>query len=295
MGVRFPHQARFWFVCALVWVMALGAPSCARWAPARAYQVSGTNDAETSYQAVQDVLKAENYRVLERDDPTRTVKVRTHVDESSSSRVSTITISVADNGAVSLVPSGFLVRQDGTIHKRLDDELGNLEQNIAGRLAAGAPAAPTVAAGTVPAAEAGTAPANPGNSVPQAWLEPARDPAKWGPGNFTCLPLHIPVEDQASIALELSTGELANVTLSLAYDASLCRSPAACPVAEGCPALGIGDAQQVQALAQRLQAGQIGGAATLVYRGQPAAVIDLNQHGSIAQAMGGAGTAAPQQ
>src|SRR5690606_20632545 len=146
--------------------------------------------------------------------------------------------------------------------KRLDEELASLGGRIAGSLSQMAertPAAPSVTA-------ARSAPPATSAGLPQAWSEPASDTAKWGPGSFTCLPVSIPTSDLGVIGLRLSNGELARVTLSLAYDASLCRAPAACPHAEGCPALGIGDAEQVRTLAQRLSSNEIAGTATLLYR-----------------------------
>lgn len=260
--------------------------------------MNGAANPEANYQAVQQVVAEKKYTVLEKSDETRTLKVRTHIDETSSSKVSTITLSVAPDGKVSLVPGGFLVRPDGTIHKRLDEELTDLEKSLSEKLAATAgdtsvataQGAPTPASASASASSSGDS----GSATPTAWLEPAADPARWGPGNFTCLPIHIPTEESTQIALRLSTGELASVTLSLAYDAALCRSQAACALPEGCPALGIGDTQQVQALAERINAKQLTTTATLLYKGQPAVVIDLGQHGSVSQALGQtAGTAAP--
>lgn len=274
-------------LCALAMLLA-----CGRWPPLRTYQVNNTADPDTSFQGVEEVVKANNYQIVERNDAARTLKLRTHVDEDSASRVSFITIAVNETGHVSLTPSGYLVRENGTIHQRLDDELANLEDQISGRLAQGAEAPVGTAAAPVSAAPEVAAGAPPG--TPAAWVEPSSDPAKWGPGNFTCLPVNIPTADQSLIGLRLANGELAQVTLSLAYDAALCRSAAACPHAGGCPALGIGDEAQVQALAARLAAQEISGTATLLHRGQPAVIIDLNQHGSVRQAMSGA-PAAPAQ
>jgi len=274
----------------VVLLVAVGLGGCARWAQPRPYAVKGTQDPSATYQVVQEVVTNFNYQVTRRDDAARTLELRTHTDESTD-KVTTITIKVDDGGSVTLVPAGFLVREDGTIHKRVDTELSKLEAAISERLGGG-PAPPASASATTP----GSAPpptmggalakgGTPG-STPEAWVEPAADTARWGTGNFTCLPVHIPTSDIGLIALKLSNGEIANVVLSLAYDASLCRSPAACGQAEGCPALGIGDTQQVQALAQLVGSQKVSPKATLIYKGQAAVLIDLSRHGSIAQGMG---------
>jgi hypothetical protein len=265
------------FALGLCTILALGPllGGCGGWPQARTYAVKHTADAGSTFQAVQEVVAQENYRVIERDDAGRTLKLRTHVDESSD-KVSTITLKVDDAGTVSLLPGGFLARENGTIHHRLDDELSALELAIATRLAKDL-GPPSGSSGPLPASAAGT---------PQAWVEPSSDTARWGTGNFTCLPVHIPAEDTAQIALRLSTGEIAQVTLSLAYADSLCRSPAACGNAAGCPALGIGDAEQVQALATLVGSQKVAATATLLYKGQAAVLVDLSRHGSIAQALG---------
>lgn len=266
------------FALGLCTLLALGAllGGCGGWRQARTYAVKNTADAGRTFQAVQEVVKQEEYSVIERDDASRTLKLRTHVDESSS-KVSTITLKVDEGGSVSLLPGGFLARENGTIHHRLDAEISALELAIATRLAKDLAAPPSASSGPPPAGAPGT---------PEAWVEPSADTARWGTGNFTCLPVHIPAEDTAQIALRLSTGEIAKVTLSLAYADSLCRSPAACGEAAGCPALGIGDAEQVQALATLVGSQKVKATATLLYKGQAAVLVDLSRHGSIAQALG---------
>lgn len=259
---------------------------CARWTQPRAYAVKGGREPSVTYQAVQEVVTKHSYQVLRRDDAARTLELRTHVDETSD-KVTTITVKVDEGGGVTLVPAGFLVREDGTIHRRVDKELVDLEAAISERLGGGAPAASASPAGSAPPPTIGGALAGASSGrTPEAWVEPASDTARWGTGNFTCLPVHIPAEDTSLIALKLSNGQIANVTLSLAYASSLCRSPAACSHADGCPALGIGDTQQVQALAQLVASKQVTPTATLLYKGQAAVVIDLSRHGSIAQGIG---------
>lgn len=265
-------------------MIALG--GCARWTQPRTYAVTGARDPAVTYQAVQEVVAAQGYQVIARDDAARRLQLRTHVDETSD-KVTTITLEVDDGGGVTLVPAGFLVREDGTIHKRVDKELAELEAVIFERLGAIAPpaSASTVAAEPPPVNDSALAAASVA-ATPEAWVEPASDTARWGTGNFTCLPVHIPVEDTSLIALKLSNGQIADVTLSLAYASALCRSPAACAHADGCPALGIGDTHKVQALAQLVSSKQVTPTATLLYKGQAAVLIDLTRHGSIAQALG---------
>lgn len=168
-------------------------------------------------------------------------------------------------------------------------ELGELEAALAERLASSTPPGSVDASASGSGSASAAAPAAPGApsaGTPEAWVELASDTTRWGTGNFTCLPVHIPAEDTSLIALKLSNGQIANVTLSLAYASSLCRSPAACGDSDGCPALGIGDTQQVQALAQLVGSKQVAPTATLLYKGQAAVVVDLSRHGSIAQAIG---------
>jgi hypothetical protein len=107
----------------------------------------------------------------------------------------------------------------------------------------------------------------------------------WGNGNFTCLPVKVPAEHQAALTIQLSNGEKADLQLSLAYAPELCRSPAQCKVPGGCPALGIGDPERVNRIAQRLSKGEVAAQAILLDSGKAVANIDLSKHGSIVQAM----------
>jgi hypothetical protein len=99
------------------------------------------------------------------------------------------------------------------------------------------------------------------------------------------LPVRVPAEHQSALTLQLSNGERADLQLSLAYDAGLCRSPVQCKQPGGCPALGIGDAERVTRIAGRLSRGEIGSSAILLDGGKPVATIDLAHHGSIVQAL----------
>src|SRR5262249_18942179 len=165
------------------------------------------------------------------------------------------------------------------VHKNLAREIDNLEADLKQRFG-GAPAPAGSTQATASAQSVGDT-----SGAPQAWTEPAYDPSVWGNGNFTCLPVRVPADHQAALTLQLTNGEKADLQLSLAYDAGLCRSPAQCKQAGGCPALGIGDTERVNRLAGRLSRGEIGSTATLLDGGKPVATIDLAHHGSIVQAL----------
>jgi len=236
------------------------------------------SDPGASYLVVLDTLKSEHYTILEQDAATRTVRVRSHVNEKSASRVSVISLHV-DNGAVYLSGSGYLVRPDGTTHHALISEMAALDEALQKRFRGSPPS-------TAPAsASASLMPAAASGSLPAAWSEPASNPSVWGNGNFTCLPVKLADEEQTQLSLKLSNGETADVLLSLAHAPELCRSPAQCKLPGGCPALGIADADRVARLAVRLSKHEIGELATLYSRGQAIVVVNLAKHGSIAQAM----------
>ena len=247
--------------------------------PAEPHDVAALPDPNATYAVVLDTLKAERYAVVDQDPTVYGVRVRSHQNEHDKNKVTIIAVQVA-NGGVHLSASGYLVHPDGTVHKSLNTELGNLQRDLKKRLGSGAPP-PAVAAAPVPAAT----PAAPPGSLPVSWSEPAYDPAVWGHGNFTCLPVKLAAEDQTQLVLKLSNGENADVLLSLAYAPELCRSPGSCKLSGGCPALGIGDTDRVSKLAGRLSRKEIGSQATLFLKGQPVAIVDLSKHGSIAQAM----------
>ena len=262
------------FVFAGFFVVSLPMTSaCGRFKPARSYQVDTTANA-AAYATVLDVLKSEHYVVLEQSETDKRVKVTAHVDEKSSHR-SFITLRVSAD-RVELVPAGHLVHSDGGIHHALADELSALESKLKSKLAAGASSASARSAASSAAAT---------SDIPSAWIEPAADVAKWGPGNFTCLPVALPRDEHEALSLRLSTGESADVTLSIAYAPELCRSSKQCKLAGGCPALGIGDSEQVKKLAARISRGEVTTKALLLHQGKPAANIDLGRHGSIAQSM----------
>ncbi len=261
--------------------LALGV-GCGRWQPAKSYDVATQADPASSFAMVLQVAADSEYQVVSKDEAQKKVRLESHTNSSSF-----IDVDVSA-GAVRLAAAGKLVR-DGKVHKNLARELstlrGKFEQQLAGPRAAAqaAVAAPSTSpAPTSPAT--GTAAAT-ATGVPVAWSEPAYDPSVWGNGNFTCLPVKVPLEHQAALTLQLTTGEKADLQLSLAYAPELCRSPSQCKVASGCPALGIGDPERVSRLAARLTKGQIGAQAILLDGGNAVANVDLSKHGSIVQAM----------
>jgi hypothetical protein len=258
--------------------LALGV-GCGRWVPAKSYDVPAQSDPQGSYAAVLEVVGAEKYKVVAKDEAIKKVRLEARISGSDPDGKSYINIEVGP-GSVRLSASGYLVR-DGNVHKKLNTELTSLERKLKQRLAAGGSAPAVAAAGPAPAGPVADA-----STVPQSWSEPAYDPSVWGNGNFTCLPVKVPAEHQAALTLQLSNGEKADLQLSLAYAPELCRSPAQCKVSGGgCPALGIGDSERVNRLAGRLSRGEVGAQATLLDSGKPVANIDLGKHGSIVQAM----------
>jgi hypothetical protein len=277
--MRSVARAALGFCCLFT---VLGPLACGnRYRPMESHDVAATADPNATYAVVMDTLKSDKYDVVDQDPGAHAVRVRSHIDQHDPTKVSLILVQV-DGAAVHLGASGYLVHPDGTIHKSLNTELATLQKSIGKRLGNGAahptPAGPTPAGLPPP-------PSAPPGSLPVAWSEPAYDPAVWGHGNFTCLPVKLAAEEQSQLTLKLSNGENADVLLSLAYAPELCRSPGECKLPGGCPALGIGDADRVSRLASRLSKKEIGAQATLFSKGQPVAIIDLSKHGSIAQAM----------
>jgi hypothetical protein len=253
------------------------ATACGGWHPVRTPQMESHTNGDAAYSAVRQVLTDGKYHIEKQSDPERKIVVRSHVDEDSDKTHSFITIVTADDGKVSFTPSGYLVKNDGRIHRKLNAEIDDLSQRITDKLT------PTKAVSSNTPTET-SAPA-PTTSIALAWNEPAYDPKIWGPGDFTCLPVKIPAEDQAALKLKLSTGEEADLVISIAYAPELCRSPKQCPVATGCPALGFGNVQQVNQLAQKLVDKSVGPLAIVLNHEQPIATIDLTSHGLIAKAI----------
>jgi hypothetical protein len=255
-----------------VCIAAAVSSGCSRWQALRAHEVPSQGDPRGQYAAVLEVVKAEKYSVVSEEPAQYRVRVEA---KASTSQKSFIDIEVASD-AVRLAGAGHLVR-NGKIHKSLNTEIGRLEQKLAARLGVAPAGSASAAAAPVAAA--------PLVGLPESWSEPASDPAVWGTGNFTCLPVRVPPEHQGALVLRLSTGENADVQLSLAYAPELCRSPQKCKVAGGCPALGIGDSERVQKLAGRIKKSEITSRATLLDGTSAVASIELGQHGSIVQAL----------
>ncbi|MEI9935965.1 MAG: hypothetical protein WDO69_01945 [Pseudomonadota bacterium] len=261
-----------------VLLAALGATSCGAWQRQTPHDVAGLTDPQATYVIVLRTLQDEKYTIIDQDAAERSVRVRSHLHEDSPEHVSVILLHVSGT-SVYLSASGYLVRADGTTHHALNSELAMLHNALQKRIAANGQNAANGAA-TQPSGSAALV-----GSLPLAWTEPASDQSVWGHGVFTCLPIKLADEEQTQLSLKLSNGETADVLLSLAHAPELCRSPAQCKLAGGCPALGIADADRVSRLAGRLSKHEIGALATLFSRGQPIAMIDLGKHGSIAQAM----------
>jgi hypothetical protein len=242
---------------------------CGRWQPAKTYELTSQGESQGRYGAVLEVVNAEKYKIASQDPAGYRLRVVAKANDKSF-----IDVEVTP-GSVRLKPAGHFVRGD-KVHKALNSELKALESKLAQRLGvarAAEPSAPATAQALVP------------SGLPQSWSEAASDPAVWGGGNFTCLPVHVPAEHKAALTLKLSTGENADVELSLAYAPELCRSTQRCKVAGGCPALGIGDSERVNRLAARLKKGEVNGQATLFDGGSAIVSIDLSTHGSIAQSL----------
>lgn len=276
--MRWPSRSSLAFGSLLAALLTSG---CGAWHAQGRHDVSALPDPNATFSVVLDTLKAQKYSILDQDAAAHRVSVRSHVDEQDPDHVSIIWIQL-EGPAVHLWATGYLVHPDGKTHHRLNSELTLLEKLLAKRLGTGAASAPTAAA---PAGALPPAPAAPPGSLPIAWSEPAYDPAVWGHGNFTCLPVKLAAADQGQLTLKLSNGETADVLLSLAYAPELCRSPGECKLAGGCPALGIGDPDRVSRVAGRLSRHEVGPLATLFLKGEPVATVDLSKHGSIAAAM----------
>jgi hypothetical protein len=259
----------------LAFALLLGLAFCvgcgARWLPANTAEVPTQTEPQAAYTAVLEVAAAKQYAVVSKDDAAKKVRL-----QATSNNKSFIDIQVVA-GEVKLNAAGALVR-DGKVHKVLAHEVDNLQADLKQKLG-GSASLLTIRSDVPPVPPADAA------GAPAAWTEPAYDPGVWGNGNFTCLPVRVPADHQAALSLQLTNGEKADLQLSLAYDAGLCRSPAQCRQPGGCPALGIGDTERVNRLAGRLSRGEIGSQATLLDSGKPVAIIDLSHHGSIVQAM----------
>lgn len=260
-------------LCSVILGVSLSLGCAGRWQPANSHDVAFQAEPQSAYAAVQEVAAAKGYTIEAKDDAAKKLRLQSRANAKSF-----IDVEVTP-GLVKLAPGGNLVR-GSKVHKTLSAELNNLEADLKQRLGGGQ------AVAVAPASSAAApAPAADPTNMPAAWTEPAYDPSVWGNGQFTCLPVRVPADHQGALSLQLSNGEKADLQLSLAYDAGLCRSPAQCKLPGGCPALGIGDTERVSRLAGRLSRGEVATQAVLLDSGKPVAHIDLARHGSIVQAM----------
>lgn len=260
-------------LCTVVLGFSLSLGCAGRWQPANSHDVAFQAEPQAAYATVLEVVTAKGYTIDSKDDTAKRVRLQSRANAKSF-----IDVEVAP-GLVKIAPAGNLVRGD-KVHKMLNTELNNLEADLKQRFGGGQVVA------VAPSASAPvSAPVTEGGAMPAAWTEPAYDPSVWGNGQFTCLPVRVPADHQGALTLQLSNGEKADLQLSLAYDAGLCRSPAQCKQGGGCPALGIGDTERVTRLAGRLSRGEIASQALLLDAGKPVANVDLSRHGSIVQAM----------
>lgn len=127
--------------------------------------------------------------------------------------------------------------------------------------------------------------AAPGQRLPATWNEVALDTNRWGTGDFTCVPAAVSRDPSTALSLRLSNGTVADPGLFAQYAPDLCCLGKTCPVAEGCPALGMRNESQVLALAQQLRKREIEPLAILLVGGQEVATVNLTHHGSIRRAM----------
>lgn len=256
----------------LLLVLALIGSGC-RWQSDHPHIVTGQAGPDASYRTLLDVLADQKYQVVEQSEAQRTVRVRAHVNESSPSEASFIIADVDTSGTVRLVPSGYLVHDDGKVHARLLSETDDLRRKIERKMGAAVAVAPTASSSArafVPQASA---------TLPRGFYQPA--PPGHGEGELTCLPVHL--VDSGDLRLRLSNGEESDVVIALDNSPGICTSE--CRAPDGCPALGVGDREKVERLAARLAKGQIDWEAQIVAKGSPIAVIDLSRHRFIKQAL----------
>ena len=130
--------------------LLVGPLGCAHWAPLTEHATESQVDPASAYAAVLKVASERGYNVLEQRDAEHSVKLRAHVDEKRSDRVSFITVQVDATGRVLLTPSGFLVR-DNKVHSKLASELTYFEDALRGGLKrAPAPATATASVSAPP-------------------------------------------------------------------------------------------------------------------------------------------------
>jgi hypothetical protein len=285
--MRAMRRGRGW---GYAWAIAVGMVlfGC-KHAPARVFEVAvpespgSAADPATAYKLVVDLLAQNNYRIMEQNEPARSVRVRALSSGDDPSKASFITADVEPDGKrIVLRPSGSSVKKDGSASPRLESEILVLEGKLQERLGAAPAASPA------PMAKAPSEPSSP--AVVQVRLDmppPSASnslPSTWNEDAYTCLSVQLPT-DVRQLRLRLSTGQDADVSLSIGYLPGACRSASECHLPGGCPALGLSDSEKVSQLAHAIAGGQIGPQATLMLEGRAVAVVNLATHGSVSQAM----------
>jgi hypothetical protein len=231
--------------------------------------------ADAAYRTLLDVLTEDKYQFLQQSGPERTVRVRAHVDEDEPSQPSFITAVVDPAGTIQLTLTGYLVKRDGKVHARLEDEAEELQEALERRFAKGQVAATTAQSGPPPQPTATLAFA--GSSLPRGFYQAA--PPGQGEGELTCLPVH--VAENAELTLRLSNGEISEVLVALNNAVGICTNE--CRAPNGCPALGVGDRARVERLAERMASGQVSTQVQILAKGSAIAEIDLARHRFIKQ------------
>ncbi|HWP08290.1 MAG TPA: hypothetical protein VNN72_21260 [Polyangiaceae bacterium] len=141
-------------------------------------------DPASAFAAVVKVAGERQYNVLERRDPDRYLRLRSHVDENKSDHASYITIQVDAAGRVTITPSGSLVKNN-KVHPRLSSEITYFEDALKGELKRGAASAPATASALPPPpppppVETASAPPPPPAPSPATPAKPAPKSAATG-------------------------------------------------------------------------------------------------------------------
>lgn len=167
-------------------MLLVGPVACAHWVPAAEHVTQAEIDPASAYAAALKVASERGYTVLEQKDAERSAKLRAHVDEKRSDRVSFISVQVDAAGRVMLTPSGYLVRGD-KVHAKLASEVTYFEDALRGELKRTPSAAPATASALPPPAEApaptetaSAAPPPPVPATPTKTAQPAKPAATTG-------------------------------------------------------------------------------------------------------------------
>jgi hypothetical protein len=109
--------------------------------PPEAEVVEANGDPALAYQAARQVLLEGGYDIAQESAAARKLRVRAQTEEDDTKRASFISVQVTPDGMVRLVPSGALVKRDGSVRGDLREELGRLERRIGDRLHGATPPA----------------------------------------------------------------------------------------------------------------------------------------------------------